>query len=219
MNATEEIPLALREELMRLGSEAWDEFRQHADGRHHLFIPCDQAAGYEELLALRERASSFLELGSGAGVMTILASLLGYEAHGIEIESWLVRRSSELAEHFDCGAQFAEGSFVPLAYQEEVSLLSAEFHTPAEGDVGYDELGSELDDYDLVFAYPWPGDEEWLDELMRRHARPDAILLTFDAKDGYRWRTVEELGPSSLEEDGYDEPDEDGDELDEDDED
>jgi len=194
------IDAARLDELLRAGSRAWDEFREHAKGRHHLFIPCDQAEGHEVLRGLRTSASTFLELGSGAGIMTILASLLGFEAHGIELEPWLVERSIALAEDFECGAQFAQGSYVPLEYQEEVELLSAEFHNPTEGGSGYDDLGLELDDFDLVFAYPWPGDEEWLEELMRRHARPDALLLTYDAQDGYRSRRVAELGESTMRE-------------------
>ena len=46
--------------------------------------------------------------------------------------------------------------------------------------------GMDLCDFDLVYAYPWPGEEDWLFELMRRHARPDAMLLTYEVCEGFR---------------------------------
>ena len=180
------IPAATLERLIRAGDEAWDEFRALTSQRHHLFIPCDHREAYEVLRGLRARAATFLELGSAAGVVTIMADLLGFEAYGIEIEPWLVNRSIECAEDFGSGAVFAEGTFVPTDYQDEIELLSGDFLTPTDGADAFAELGLELSDFDLVFAYPWPGDEEWLGELMRRHARADAILLTYDVTDGFR---------------------------------
>lgn len=172
--------------LIERGAAIWDEFRQRTSDRHHLFIPCDHAEAHEALARLRPRASTFLELGSAAGVVTIIADLLGYESFGIEIEPWLVDRSTELAEEVGSGATFAEGSFVPPEHQDEVALLSSDFHTPTTGAPAYDELGFELADFDLIYAYPWPGEEDWLLDLLRRYARPDAILLTYDAAEGFR---------------------------------
>jgi hypothetical protein len=180
------IPEATLERLIRTGGEAWDEFRALTSHRHHLFIPCDHRGAYEALRGLRARAATFVELGSAAGVVTIMADLLGFEAYGIEIEPWLVNRSIESAEDVGSGAVFAEGTFVPPAYQDEIEHLSGDFLTPTDGADAFGELGLDLADFDLVFAYPWPGDEEWLEELMRRHARADAILLTYDVTDGFR---------------------------------
>ncbi len=173
-------------ELIRAGGESWEEFRSIAGQRHHLLIPCDYAEAYRVLGELSGRATSFIELGSGTGVVTILADLLGFEACGIELEPWLVERSMELAQRFGSRANFAEGSFVPTEYQDEVEHLSVDFLTSAEGACGYDELDQELDDFDLIYSYPWPGEEDWLQELVRRHARPGALLLTYDAGDGFR---------------------------------
>ena len=178
------IPTATLDRLIREGRDAWDEFRAVAKDRFHLFIPCDHRAAYETLRGLRSRATTFVEFGSASGVVTIMADLLGFEACGIEIEPWLVSRSIEIAEGFGSGAVFAEGSFVPPAYQEEIEHLSSDFLTPTNGACAFDELGLELSDFDLVFAYPWPGEEDWLGELMRRHARADAILLTYGVSDG-----------------------------------
>ncbi len=172
--------------LIREGADSWQEFCALASDRHHHLIPCDHAGAYQVLRRLSARATSFLELGSATGVVTILADLLGFEACGIELEPWLVERSTELALRLGSRALFAEGSFVPAAYQDEVEHLLADFVTPTVGACGYDELGFELDDFDLIYAYPWPGEEDWLHELVRRHARPGALLLTYDASEGFR---------------------------------
>lgn len=189
MAPSPETPSIADETLTRLlaaGTEIWDEFRTHAGHRFHRFIPCDQAGAYQALRGLRGRASTFVELGSAAGVVTIMADLLGFEACAIELEPFLVERSIELAERFGSGATFVEGSFVPPGYQDDVENLSADRLTPTGGACAYDELGLELDDFDLVFAYPWPGEEVWLLEMMRRFGRSDALLLTYDAAEGFR---------------------------------
>ncbi|MCR9246403.1 MAG: hypothetical protein NXI31_15325 [bacterium] len=179
--------------LLQRGKALWDQFETVAGGRHHLFVPCDQRAVYEAMRELVEPASNFLELGSAAGIVTIVADLLGLEAYGIEIEPWLIPRSNDLAADFDSEATFVEGSFVPFDYRDEITNLASDRITPTEGADGYDEIGLQLDDFDLVFAYPWPGEEDWLYELMRRHARPDAVLLTYDAQDGCRAEPVSQL--------------------------
>lgn len=173
------------ERLIRAGSDVWQELQQKTGPRHHLFVPCDHRDAYEALRRLRSRAATFLELGSAAGVVTILADMLGYEACGIEIDPWLVQRSIQLAEQFGSQATFAEGSFVPEAYQHDVEHLADDRITITEGASAFAELGLELDDFDLVFAYPWPGEEDWLHTMVRGHARPGAILLTYDSRYGF----------------------------------
>jgi hypothetical protein len=184
---------AVLNKLLKAGTRLWNEFQILAGDRYHLFVPCDQRDAYEELRKLSSRATSFLEFGSAAGVVTIMADLLGMEAYGIEIEPWLVEQSAQLATKFDSSATFAEGSFVPPEYQGETKHLDSERITPTDGACAFDEIGLELTDFDLIFAYPWPGEEEWLYELMRRHARPDAILLTYDAQECYRSKVVSRL--------------------------
>ncbi|MCP3914017.1 MAG: hypothetical protein GY711_00495 [bacterium] len=171
--------------LMAEGDRTWEEFRSR-ENRYHLFIPSDHASAYDLLRLLSDRASTFVELGSGGGVVTVMADLLGYDAYGIELEPWLVERSIELAEEFESNASFVEGSFVPPSYQEEIEHQSRDHFTPTAGACAYDELGLELDDFDLIFAYPWPGEEDWLDELVQRYARPEAFLLVYDSSGGFR---------------------------------
>jgi hypothetical protein len=191
------IPMSTLDSLIQEGTTAWDEFRESEKDRYHLFIPCDHMGAYEALRELRPRASTFVELGSAAGIVTIMADLLGFEAHGIEMEPALVQRSTEIAVQFGSGAVFAEGTFVPPDYQDETEHLSGDFLTPTDGAYAFEELGFGFSDCDLFFAYPWPGDEVWLGELIRRHARPDAILLTYDVCEGFQVTSPAGICPTS----------------------
>jgi len=126
MTTPSELPSIADETLTRLfeaGNDVWEEFRVHAGDRFHHFVPCDHMGAYQALRRLRERASTFVELGSASGVVTIMADLLGFEACAIELEPLLVQRSIELAGRFHSRATFVEGSFVPPDYQDHVEHL------------------------------------------------------------------------------------------------
>ncbi|MFT5285443.1 MAG: hypothetical protein ACI8TQ_001608 [Planctomycetota bacterium] len=174
------------EMLIREGDEIWSTFREREKDRFHLFIPSDQPGAYRALAQLTDRASSFVEFGSASGVITIMADLLGFEAYGIEHEPWLVDRSSDLAVQFNSGATFVEGTFVPPEFEEESELLPPDHWTPTSGAEAYEELGIGLDEFDLIYAYPWPGEEDWLREIVSRCGRPDSLLLTYDVSEGFR---------------------------------
>lgn len=172
------------EQLMRLGDEAWQRFVDQCAGAFQYLIPADYRLSIAPLQECRPRSRSFVELGSGVGVITILADLLGYDAYGIEIEGKLVNEAATIADRFGSNATFVEGSFVPPAYRDDIEHLSADFLTITEGADAYDELGMQLEDFDLVYSYPWPGEEDWLDELLRRHA-PQATLMQYSVSDGF----------------------------------
>lgn len=180
------IPPTTLQRLIQVGDEAWNEFRDAEGGQFHRFVPSDHLGAYEHLRKLRSRSENFLELGSAVGVVTIMADLLGFDAYGIEIEPQLVDRAVLMAEQFDSAATFAEGTFVPSDYQDEIQHLSGDFLTLTAGACAFDELELELADFDLVFAYPWPGEEDWLTELMHRHARASTILLTYHPDGGFQ---------------------------------
>ena len=172
-------------ELLRTGAHVWRDYCQEHAGVFHRVIPADHALAIEVLRDERARSNTFLELGSATGVITIIADMLGYEAYGIEIEPTLVETSEHLAEEVDSSATFVEGSFVPVEYQDEVHLLESDYLTPTEGADAYAEMGLDLADFDLVYAYPWPGEEEWLIEMVRRFGGPRTRLLIYTVRDGY----------------------------------
>ncbi|MCA8956434.1 MAG: class I SAM-dependent methyltransferase [Planctomycetes bacterium] len=182
-------PSAAMHALFTAGDVAWQRFRARCGNAFHAFVPGDYPGALHALRTLRPQADSFLELGSGVGVITIIAALLGYEAAGIEIDPWLVDQSETLAAEFGADATFACGSFVPDSFQPIVDRHETELPTVLDGHPAYAELGADLADFDLVYAFYWPGHERLFEQLMRRHGRPGALLLTYGGIEGYRaWR-------------------------------
>ena len=81
-----------------------------------LFVPGDGRYAFQILQwLLRTKAvcpgAAFLEWGSGQGMATILAALLGYDAVGVEIDAELVKESRELAARYDVKARFEHGTY------------------------------------------------------------------------------------------------------------
>jgi predicted O-methyltransferase YrrM len=129
----------------------------------------------------------FCEWGCGFGAIACLAAMLDFDAVGIEIEAELVQAARQLADDFDVPVEFVNSSFIPRgsAVQVEVGLgfawLKAEEARP--GDVGFDP-----DDFDVIFAYPWPDEEDVAADLFERYARPGALLVTYHGGDLFRLR-------------------------------
>ena len=175
--------------LCQEGSELWNRFdarvRRHG---FHPFVPADYPVVLDALVSLRAPGLRFLEWGSATGVITIMADLLGYDASGIEIDADLVEQARELARRTGSKASFSAGSFVPVGYRWTVDGGDGRTGTIADGASGYLELGRALDDFDVVFGYPWHGEQAMMLDLMRAHGRRDARLLvhTGDAVVVYR---------------------------------
>lgn len=172
------------EELLSRADMVWNRFISERARFQHL-IPADPRAAAEALGELSVQGGSFLELGAGTGLITIIASLLGFDAYGIEIEAELVEEAWALAEEAGSSATFVEGSFVPLAFRDEIDLQSGDFLTITEGADAYEEMGLEMADFDVVYAYPWPGEEDWTHELVARHARAGSRLMTYSVREGF----------------------------------
>jgi hypothetical protein len=119
----------------------------------------------------------FCEWGSGVGGVCAVAALNGFAAIGIEIQSELIVAARAMAKDLLLPTVFAEGTFL-LPGDE---LLAADTtHTYCTfGHDAWDALGVAPGDCDIVFAYPWPGEEACVDGVFARHASPDALLLTF----------------------------------------
>ena len=154
------------------------------------FVPSDYLSCWRAIeLVARERLAqgkSFCEWGAGYGVVAGLAALAGFSATGIEIEQLLVAEARKLARDHQLTVEFACGNFVP-ADAQEYAQTENEFAWLAEGGPdGHEELGLEPDDFDVVFAYPWPGEEDAIERLFHHVAAPGALLMTFRGKEGVR---------------------------------
>lgn len=155
------------------------------------FVPSDFEGAYRVLRSLvaAELASGtqFCEWGSGFGVVTCLAALLDFEACGIEIDGELVDAARHLADAFDLPVQFVRGSFIPEG--GEVCVGRAEFSwLTTDGERTEDELGLAADDFDVIYAYPWPDEERVTADLFRRYAAPGAVLVTHHGSGDFRLR-------------------------------
>ena len=160
------------------GWEIWERFDREVRQRDwHPFIPADYETVLAGLLPLRASGLRFLEWGSATGVITIMADMLGFEAYGIELDESLVRMARDLAARHGSGAKFAEGSFLPAGSRYRATDGDRRTGTIGQGKSGYLMLGHPLEDFHLVFGYPWDGEVPMMLDLMRRFGAPDARLL------------------------------------------
>jgi hypothetical protein len=168
----------LLDELVAEGTEIWERFDREVRVDHwHPFIASDYQRVREALLALREPGLRFLEWGSANGVITIMADLIGFEACGIELDADLVATARALAVRFGSRARFAAGSFVPAGYRPRLRNGEGRLGTIGDGPSAYGELGLALDDFDLVYAYPWKGEERAFRDLFEQYGGRKARLL------------------------------------------
>jgi hypothetical protein len=160
------------------GRAIWERFDEEVRSRYwHPFVPADYERVLSDLLRLRHPGGRFLEMGSASGVIAIMADFLGFEAYGIEIDPELVAVARSLAERHGSDARFAAGSFVPSAYVWKSGTGDDRLGTLALAEPAYAELGCDLSYFDVVFAYPWDGEEAVLLDIMRRHGAARATLL------------------------------------------
>jgi hypothetical protein len=182
---------ALREE----GEAIWDRFDVEVRQQEwHPFVAADYRVVESALLPLRRPGATFLEWGSAAGVITIMADLLGFDACGIEIDGELVDLARGLAERFESGARFALGSFLPAGYEWRSPGGDGRLGTIGRARSGYLGLGRPLEDFDVVFGYPWIGEEPVMHDVMRTHGGRDAHLLLHGARGVEVYRAGRRVG-------------------------
>jgi hypothetical protein len=133
----------------------------------------------------------FCEWGSGLGVVSCLAATLGLDAWGIEEKPELVRAARRLAVDFGLPVEFVRGSFIPAGAEDGLTR-GREFAWLGHGGTpsAYQAMGFGPEEFDLVFAYPWPDEEALIEGLFEGHAREGAMLLTFHADGALRLRRL-----------------------------
>ena len=112
-------PESLPPSFEQLWSDAAAIWEKHQDDpAFEGYVSADYLAVFRSLQNFQNRCSTFLEWGSGLGVVAIMAAEIGFDAYGIEIEPELVEHSCRLADRYRSTAKFACGSFIPAEYQE-----------------------------------------------------------------------------------------------------
>lgn len=146
------------------------------------FVAADFLHVYQSLDWLLETqitiGQRFLEWGCGFAVVTALAESLGLSAIGMEAESVLIKHGRETLRWWQSDAELIEGNFLPSG----CGALAADQGLPSLGhpvDSAYDHLGLDLDDFSIVYSYPWPGEDDFHEAVFDARAANGALLLMF----------------------------------------
>lgn len=169
------------------GREIWHRFDDVFRRRHfHPFVPADYGVARNLISSLRVPGRRFLEWGSATGIITIMADMMGFDAYGIEIDAALVATAHEVARRHRSAARFVVGSFLPAGYHYRPRDGDGRTGTIADGPSGYLALGLPLEEFDVVFGYPWAGEEAVMLDVMQRYGRANALLLLYDSDNSLR---------------------------------
>jgi protein-L-isoaspartate O-methyltransferase len=117
------------------------------------FVPCSYEAFYNALAS--QPRGTFCEWGSGIGIATGLAELLGFAAHGIEIDPALAAVSRQLLADHGFRVTIQTGDYLQIEH-------------PA----------------DVYFVYCWPGQMESVKQRFEQIAPIGSrLLIAYGAED------------------------------------
>ncbi len=167
-------------------------FDAKRDRRLPRYVPSDPETVYSALEYVRQKdlalGNVFCEWGCGFGVCASMATLLGYESYGIEIEPELARHSRELVEEHRLNTQILNTSFLPEGFESYLAHGGYRLMTPPgfarsknslNHSLRYEDMELEIEEIDLFYCYPWPEEQELMLELFEAVAAEDALLLAF----------------------------------------
>ena len=191
----ETVPSEVENFLVDISGEV-EKHRTKVPCGYRGFVPSDYRKLYSVLRLIDGNrltcGMKFCEWGSGIGVATMVASMVGFEAHGIEIDPALVEAAENLSREHGLAVNIACGSFVPEGVDDLIDSAFAEndgsISMVTEAVDAYAELGVEIDEFDIVFCFPWPTDETLTAEIFDRCAATGAVLLTYGEMNGYTFR-------------------------------
>jgi hypothetical protein len=156
------------------------------------FVPSDFEGAFRVLRSLAATVlvpgTLFCEWGSGFGVVACLAAWLDFDAYGIEIEEELVSAARRLAADYELPVEFIRGSFIPTAALARLPSESSFAWLSTRESSAEDELGLSTSDFSVIFAYPWPDEEEMTEALFAKYAKLGAVLVTHHTCEGFRVR-------------------------------
>ena len=190
------LPAEIRDLLQRAEIRIEDYFKHQPRKRVPRFIASDFEAAYRMLQGIHDQklapGTAFCEWGSGFGIITIIAAMVGFDACGIEIEEQLVKESMALATDVKVDAKFICDSYIPAGfeyYTDEIgntSALTRSIVLPSDWLRGTKmfENDIEIEDFDTIFTFPWPGEAELVDNLFELQAAEGALFMTYDETDG-----------------------------------
>jgi hypothetical protein len=126
------------------------------------YVPSNYDVVYAALEALPR--GRFCEWGSGMGIITGLAAMLGFDAHGIELDASLVTASRQLLADFGLSATIETGDYFELRHAA-----------------------------DIYFVYCWPGQVWRVEEHFLATASDTARLLVYFGPEDFRCEVPREV--------------------------
>jgi len=193
------IPTDIADKLveMRTRIEAFQDcWKQHGAEQ---FVAADYELVYRALCWIDETlppiGKRFLEWGCGFAAVACLADAVGWNVHAVEAHPDLIGQALQTIRRWPAAVELAEGNFLPpgaesLAFDPTLPSLG---HA---GDDVYRLWDLDLDDFAMVYSYPWPGEDEFHEEVFDRYAAPGGLLLMFIGPNELRlWRKTGRILP------------------------
>lgn len=150
------------------------------------YVPSNPEMVYAAIYNLKEntqlRGDTFCEWGSGFGIATGIASLVGMEAYGLEIEPELINRSRKLAADMNVPMTILDSDYLPEGFDESEEMGGKELILPEAtmaGSIHPDYDGLDPGEVDLFFVYPYPDQEEMMMDLFDAVSTHGAVLLLY----------------------------------------
>lgn len=179
--------------FVEIADRAMDEYDdQHEYKKRPNFVHCDPVLFHAAIACVTEQdlplGRVFCEWGSGFGMSTCIAALLGYEAYGIEIDPDVVKYSRALAKRQNIDVTILETSYFPEGFSSYTGSGDDELIVPPEysrahGDIlhmpRYPGMEIDTDEIDLFFVYPWPKEHEMFQDLFKAIAGDGAVLIAY----------------------------------------
>lgn len=131
-----------------------------------------------------------LEWGCGFAVVSALASRFHLDVIGIEAEHELLVEGRRTIDAWSAPVELIHGNFLPVgadSLADDPTLPSLGHEVPD----AYEQLGLDLDDFAIVYSYPWPGEDDFHEAVFDRYADVGSLLLLFCGPNDIRlWRKV-----------------------------
>ncbi|TWU04877.1 class I SAM-dependent methyltransferase [Stieleria varia] len=146
------------------------------------FVAADYTMVYQTLTWILEYqpliGKRFLEWGCGFAITSSLASALGLAVFGIEAHEDLIPQARKTLEQCEHPFQIVHGDFLPRGTErlaDDPTLPSLGHAVPC----GYEAMGLELDDFALVYSYPWPQEDLFHELVFDQRGARGALMLMF----------------------------------------
>lgn len=172
--------------------------------RYPKYIPSDPRVVCSAIRYLQENTllpgNVFCEWGCGFAIASGIATILGLEAFGIEVEDDLVTRAIDLMRDLELPVEILQSDYLPEGFDESEGvggkdLIVPESRTTRGGIIAPPEYdGLDPAEVDLFFVYPWPDQEEMMMDLFEAVASPGAVLLMYQGEGEIAAFTHEDEG-------------------------